>query len=92
MAKQRSEFVYFDGNATSRKGKDYRHGKDVGEEEYKAFGFRGVQFGNWANDRDRQAALNNAYDSFMNLAELLGVSPAAISLALSSLSLRRKMK
>ncbi|MBQ3812519.1 MAG: hypothetical protein II841_03020 [Bacteroidales bacterium] len=80
MAKKRSEFVYFDGDAAARKGKDYRHGKDVGEEEYKVFGFRGVQFGNWANDKDRQAALNNAYDSFMNLAELLGVSPAAISL------------
>ena len=80
MAKKRSEFVYFDGDAAARKGKDYRKGKDVGEEEYKVFGFRGVQFGNWANDKDRQAALNNAYDSFMNLAELLGVSPAAISL------------
>lgn len=80
MAKKRSEFVFFDGDAQSRKGKDYRQGKNVGEEEYKAFGFRGVQFGNWANDSDRQAALNNAYDSFMNLAELLGVSPAALSL------------
>lgn len=80
MVQKRSEFVYFDGDNKSRKGKDYRHGKDVGEEEYKAFGFRGVQFGNWANDADRQAALNNAYDSFMHLAELLGVSPAAISL------------
>jgi len=80
MARKRSEFVYFDGDASSRKGKDYRNGKDVGEEEYKVFGFRGVQFGNWANDRDRQAALNNAYDSFMNLAEVLGVSPAALSL------------
>jgi len=80
MARKRSEFVYFDGDASSRKGKDYRKGKDVGEEEYKVFGFRGVQFGNWANDRDRQAALNNAYDSFMNLAEVLGVSPAALSL------------
>lgn len=80
MVQKRSEFVYFDGDNKSRKGKDYRHGKDVGEKEYKAFGFRGVQFGNWANDADRQAALNNAYDSFMHLAELLGVSPAAISL------------
>lgn len=80
MAKRRSEFVYFDGDAKGRKGKDYRKGKDVGEDEYKVFGFRGVQFGNWANDKDRQAALNNAYDSFMNLAELLGVSPAALSL------------
>ena len=80
MVQKRSEFVYFDGDNKSRKGKDYRHGKDVGEEEYKAFGFRGVQFGNWANDADRQAALNNAYDSFMHLAELLGVSLAAISL------------
>lgn len=80
MAEQRRSFVFFDGNASPRNGKDYRHGKDVGEEDYKVFGFRGVQFGNWANNADRQAALNNAYDAFMDLADALGVSPAALSL------------
>lgn len=80
MAEQRRSFVFFDGDASPRSGKDYRHGKDVGEEEYKVFGFRGVQFGNWTNNADRQAALNNAYDAFMDLANILGVSPAALSL------------
>lgn len=80
MAEQRRSFVFFDGDASPRSGKDYRHGKDVGEEEYKVFGFRGVQFGNWTNNADRQAALNNAYDAFMDLADILGVSPAALSL------------
>ena len=79
--RQRRELVYFDGDAKGRIGKDYRNGQDVTAEQFAAqFGFRGVQFGNWANQRDRQAALNNAFDAFMDLAGLLGVSPRAISL------------
>ena len=44
------------------------------------FGFRGVQFGNWTNQADRQMAVNQAYDAFLDLAKLIGVSPKAISL------------
>ena len=48
------------------------------------FGFRGINFGNWmkgdANVAERQLHLNHAYDSFMDLAEVLGVEPRAMSL------------
>lgn len=48
------------------------------------FGFRGVNFGNWmkgdANAAERQLHLNHAYDSFMDLAEVLGVEQRAMSL------------
>jgi hypothetical protein len=45
-----------------------------------AFGFRGVQFGNSVPVARRQADLNNAFDSFMDLAEALGIPPKAVSL------------
>jgi hypothetical protein len=49
-----------------------------------AFGFRGVNFGNWmkgkGNEAERQLHLNHAYDSFMDLADLIGVPPKAMSL------------
>lgn len=79
-AKQKA-FVYFDTGADSRIGEDYRGGKDVTAEDFmNTFGFRGVQFGNWTNQADRQMAVNQAYDAFLDLAKLIGVSPKAISL------------
>ena len=64
-----------------REGQDYRGGRDVGDNEFKdAFGFRGVQFGNWTDQRDRQQSLNHAYDALMDLAAALGVPPQALSL------------
>lgn len=81
VVRQRSNFVYFSGDNETRNGEDYRNGKDVTAEEFaNEFGFRGVQFGNWANQADRQAALNNAYDSFMDMSKIIGVSPKAMSL------------
>lgn len=79
-AKQK-EFVYFGEGEDTRIGEDYRGGKDVSAEDFmNAFGFRGVQFGNWTNQADRQMAVNQAYDAFMDLAKLIGMSPRAMSL------------
>lgn len=68
-----------------RTGSDYRNGKDVTPEQFgDTFGFRGVQFGNWvsqgAGGKDRQGMLNQAYDALMDLANIVGVPPKAISL------------
>lgn len=64
-----------------RQGRDWRKGKNISADEFKnTFGFRGVEFGNWANQQDRQIALNSAYDAFMDLASAIGKSPKAISL------------
>lgn len=72
--------VYYD-NAGARQGEDYRRGEDATPEMFgNAFGFRGVQFGNWTNDADRQAALNQAYDALMDLSKVLGLTPRALSL------------
>ncbi len=45
-----------------------------------AFGFRGVQFGNYVEGPRRQADLNRAYDSLMDMADVLKVPPKALSL------------
>lgn len=46
------------------------------------FGFRGVNFGRdgWIKQAERQAYLNQAFDGLMDLAEVLGVPPKAMSL------------
>ncbi|MGN1172164.1 MAG: LPD5 domain-containing protein, partial [Muribaculaceae bacterium] len=81
LLEERRNMVYFSPKESERKGMDWRKGKDATPEMFMdAFGFRGVQFGNWTNGKDRQEALNQAYDAFMDLSELLGKSPRAMSL------------
>ena len=64
-----------------RVGIDHRSGGDVTPEAFaEAFGFRGVQFGNYVEGGRRQADLNEAYDALMDLAGILGVPPRALSL------------
>lgn len=68
-----------------RTGADHRQGQDVTPQMFReTFGFRGVEFGNWVkqgkNASERQGMLNQAYDALMDLAEIIGVPPKAISL------------
>jgi hypothetical protein len=60
-------------------------GEDISSDRLReTFKFKGVNFGNWmkgdANTQERQLHLNHAYDSFMDLAEVLDVPPKAMSL------------
>ena len=68
-----------------RAGKDHRKGRDVTAEEFESkFGFRGGEFGKWVGQgkaaQERQFMLNSAYDALMDLSDLLGIPPKAISL------------
>ena len=64
-----------------RIGEDYRKGADVAPEQFQeAFGFRGVQFGNYVEGGRRQQDLNRAYDALMDLAGVLNLPPRALSL------------
>jgi hypothetical protein len=64
-----------------RVGQDHRNSGDVTPEQFgEAFGFRGVQFGNYVEGPRRQADLNRAYDSLMDMAAVLGVPPRSLSL------------
>lgn len=64
-----------------RVGEDMRGGADVSPELFgQAFGFRGVEFGNWVTQGRRQRDLNDAYDALMDMAAVLEISPKALSL------------
>lgn len=64
-----------------RVGADYRNGQDVTPELFgETFGFRGVQFGNWVEDKRRQKDLNDAYDGLMDLAGILNIPARSLSL------------
>ena len=68
-------------SSREREGLDRRNGKDATPQMFaEAFQFRGVQFGNWVEQGKRQEDLNRAYDALMDLADIIGVPPAALSL------------
>ena len=63
-----------------RRGSSLREG-DVAPDLFgKTFGFRGVQFGNYVEESRRQADLNRAFDALMDLSDVLGIPPRALSL------------
>ena len=63
-----------------RTGKAHRDGDVNGESFMHTFGIRGVEFGNWNNQDERQEVMNAAYDGLMDLSEVLSIPPAAIGL------------
>jgi hypothetical protein len=63
-----------------REGVELREGDVTPDDFQEAFGFRGVQFGNYVEGQRRQADLNRAYDALMDLSSMLGVPPKAMSL------------
>jgi len=64
-----------------RSGPDYRDGKDITAEQFQeTFGFRGVEWGNYVTQKERQPLINHAYDALQDLARVLKIPPKAISL------------
>lgn len=64
-----------------RVGQDHRQGARMTPEAFsEAFGFRGVQFGNYVEDGRRQQDLDDAYDALMDLAAVLDIPPRVLSL------------
>ena len=62
-----------------RVGPDVRRGRDVSPEEFmETFALRGVNFGNWVPDAERQAHMNLGFEAMHDLADLLGVSPEVL--------------
>lgn len=69
------------GGLRNRVGTDWRNGADVTAERFRTeFGFRGVEFGNYVTQKERQRLLNECFDALHDMAEILGVSPRALSL------------
>lgn len=63
-----------------RDGALRRTGPATAEDFSKTFGFRGVEFGNWNSQDERQEVMNHAFDGLLDLADVLGVPPKALSL------------
>ncbi|WP_323025772.1 LPD1 domain-containing protein [Castellaniella sp.] len=64
-----------------RSGDDWRAGRDiVADDLIEHFGFRGVEFGNWLPQDERQQVLNMAFDSLCDLAQALKLPPKGLSL------------
>lgn len=65
-----------------RTGVDYRNGLDLNPDTFtNILNFRGVEFGNWLNQLERAAALNECADAFQDLAGVLGIKPEDITLS-----------
>ena len=52
----------------------------TGKQYMEKFGFAGGEFGNWMNEKDRQAVLDMGYDALMDLAYALEIDPTDIAL------------
>jgi len=65
---------------TVRTGTQRRTAPAKDSDFMKTFGFRGVEFGNWNNQEERQQLLDDAYDGLMDLADVMGIPPSAMSL------------
>ncbi|MBF0648705.1 hypothetical protein IR083_07720 [Dysgonomonas sp. GY75] len=64
-----------------RVGCDHRATLDISPGQFSSvFPFRGVEFGNWLNQVDRSASLNDGYDALMDLALALEVAPSVLCL------------
>lgn len=64
-----------------RLGEDVRAGRNITPEDFIAeFGFRGIEFGNWAAQDERQRLINLAFEALHDLAGVLGIPPKAVSL------------
>ena len=44
------------------------------------FGFSGIEYGNWTNQKEREAYMIHTYDAFSDLADITGLPKAALSL------------
>jgi len=79
-AKQNEELHRPHLDKVVREGQDWRHGRDVAAEDLlEQFGFRGLEFGNWLPQDERQQVVNMAYDSLMDMAFALDLPPRALS-------------
>ncbi|CAM4283827.1 PLxRFG domain-containing protein [Stenotrophomonas lactitubi] len=63
-----------------RVGEARRDGDVQGQQFMDTFGFRGVEFGKWNNQDERQEVMNHAFDALVDLSELLNLPPRAMSL------------
>lgn len=62
----------------SRSGPAFRQGDVAPNQFLTDFKFRGVEFGNWQNER--QSVMNMAYDAMRDLSDITGIAPESLTL------------
>lgn len=78
--RRRKRFVPEQLAHLKRTGPNWRRGRNASEKDWlEGLGFRAGEFGNWLSQLDRQVNMNMAYDSFMDLAYVLDVTPSSLS-------------
>jgi hypothetical protein len=63
-----------------RIGPPVRKGDVTSSDFINDFGFRGLEFGNWAANDERQRLMNHAYEGLHDLARAMGLPPKALAL------------
>jgi hypothetical protein len=64
-----------------RQGPNYRRDEPITLEKFvETFRFRGVEFGNWVTQTERQGFLDATYDAFMDLSHIFVLPPSFASL------------
>ncbi|MDH5298371.1 MAG: LPD5 domain-containing protein, partial [Desulfobulbaceae bacterium] len=64
----------------TRRGTERRQGDATPEMFMETFAPRGIEFGNWNNQEERQLVMNHAYDGLLDLADVLNIPPKALML------------
>lgn len=69
------------GSCAYRKGPDWRNGRNATENDFlKVFGFRGVEFGNYVTQKERQPLMNKTYDALRDMCNILELEPRIVGL------------
>lgn len=67
--------------ALEREGTEYRSFKHAKADNFlDVFQFKGGEFGNWVNEKERQASLDYCYDALMDLSDALEISRDSVTL------------
>lgn len=67
--------------ALEREGTEYRSFKHAKADNFlDIFQFKGGEFGNWVNEKERQASLDYCYDALMDLSDALEISRDSVTL------------
>lgn len=66
--------------AVERTGPTARNKNIEGQDFIDTFGIRGGEFGNWVSETERQLNMNMCFESFKDLASVLGISDEAVGL------------
>ena len=78
---RRKKYIPKQFETLEREGTEYRSFKHAKADNFlDVFQFKGGEFGNWVNDKERQASLDYCYDALMDLSDSLEISRDSVTL------------